>query len=180
MGDEDNNWAPLLQNYLINNVHGDTTIYNACEYAAIIGEDGTAWAATEGFEFNTANKIKVNKEDGSTEEVTVNEFEHLKDAIAHRGDTGKMKKGGVHFLGHKWITLDGFQVEEYFTQYFKRNGGGCAVTMCDTGRIVMGTWNAEKKAITLKGDVQKDVKQSVGFCNNAVDDLSKVIAAMPL
>ena len=169
-------WGAFIQNYLVNNVHGETTIYNACESGALFGPDGTIWASTEGFKFNPASKVTVSKDDGTTEEITINEFDHLKDAIEKNGDTTKMKRGGVHFMGIKWVVLDGFKGEGYYTQYFKRDGGGAAVTRTDNGNYCLGTWNAQVKAVTAKGDDKKEVKQSVGFCNNAVDDLSKVLA----
>lgn len=170
-------WGAYIQNYLVNNVHGEVTIYNACDAGALIGSDGTVWASTEGFALKADSKIKVKKEDDTTEEVSINEFDHIKDAIAHKGNTQKMKKGGVHFLGHKWVVLDGFSGEGYYTQYFRKEGGagGAAITLTDKGNYIVGTFNAEKEAITLKDGAQKKVKQSVGFCNNAVDDLSKVL-----
>ena len=143
-------WGAFIQNYLVNNVHGDTTIYNACEAAALIGADGTVWASTEGFAFNPSSPISVAKEDGTTETANINEFEHIKDAIVNRGNTSKMKKGGVHFSGKKWVVLDGFEGEDYYTQYFKRDGGGAAITMTKSGNFVLGTWNASVKAVTLK------------------------------
>ena len=174
-------WAGFVQNYLVNNVHGDTTIYNACEHGAIIGPDGTVWASTQGFELKTNTKIKVAKEDGSEEEITISsELDHIVDAVKNEGDTKKMKKGGVHFLGKKWVVLDGFSGEGYRTQYFRREGGGAAATVTDKNVTVIATWAAENKAVTLKGDVQKEVKQCVGFCNNAVDDLSKVVAQVEI
>lgn len=168
-------WGAFVTNYLINNVHGDTTIYGACNAGALIGGDGTVWAATEGFKLNDKAKIKVAKDDGSTEETSINEFEHISDAITNKGDTTKMKKGGVHFLGHKWIVLDGFSGEDYYTQYFKRDGGGAAISKTAKGNYIFGTWDAAQDAVTMKDGKQKKVKQSVGFCNNAVDDLSKVL-----
>ncbi len=168
-------WGQFISNYLVNNVHGDTTIYGASDHGALIGADGTIWASTEGFALKTDSKITVKKDDDSDETVTVNEFEHIKDAVAQKGNTSKMKKGGVHFLGHKWVVIDGFTGEDYYTQYFRREGGGAAVTLTSKGNYILATWDASKEATTLKGDVTKKVKQSVGFCNNAVDDLSKVL-----
>mmetsp|Transcript_33187 Transcript_33187/g.34489 ORF Transcript_33187/g.34489 Transcript_33187/m.34489 type:complete len:177 (-) Transcript_33187:80-610(-) len=173
-------WGKILENYIVNNVHGDTTIYGACEAGALIGADGTVWAATQGFALNPSSKIKVAKEDGTSEETTINELDHIKDAITNQGDTQKMKKGGVHFLGTKWVVLDGYQGEDYRTQYFRKEGGGAAITMTSKGNLVLGTWTQTTKAISVKDGVQKEVKQSVGFCNNAVDDLSKVVVGSGL
>ena len=168
-------WGAFITNYLVNSVQGDTTVYGACETGALVGKDGGIWASTEGFKLDAATKVKVAKDDGSSEEITINEFDHVMDAIANKGDTTKMKKGGVHFMGRKWIVLDGFQGEGYYTQYFKRDGGGAAISLTDNGNLIVGTWSAETKCVTMKGEVKKDVKQSVGFCNNAVDNLSKVL-----
>jgi hypothetical protein len=168
-------WGAFVSNYLINNVHGDTTIYGACDAGALIGSDGTIWAATEGFALKKDSAITVKRDDDSTESVTIDEFDHIIDAIAQKGNTQKMKKGGVHFLGHKWVVLDGYTGEDYYTQYFRREGGGAAVTQTKNGNYILATWDASKEATTLKDNVTKKVKQSVGFCNNAIDDLSKVL-----
>jgi len=168
-------WGQFINAYLINNVRGDTTITGACHSAALVGGDGTIWAATEGFSFNSNSKVKVAKDDGSYEEISINEFDHIKDAIEHKGDTSKMKKGGVHFGGNKFIVTDGFQGEDYYTQYFKESEGGAAVTKTKAGNYIIGTWKASADCNITKNGASKKVKQSVGFCNNAVDDLSKVL-----
>lgn len=168
-------WSQFIEGYLVNNVHGETTIVNACEAGALIGADGTIWACTQGFALNASAKVEVAKDDGSKETITINEFDHIKDAITHKGNTQKMKKGGVHFLGLKWVVLDGFSGEGYYTQYFKSQTGGAAVTVTSAGNYIIGTWNSQKDATVTKDGVAKKVKQTVGFCNNAVDDLSKVL-----
>ncbi len=168
-------WGAFIQNYLVNNVHGETTVYGACEHGALLGPDGTVWASTEGFKLNSSSSVEVAKDDGSSEKITINEFDHIVDAVKNKGDTTKMKKGGVHFMGAKWVVLDGYQGEDYYTQYFRKNGGGAAITITAKGNIVIGSFNLEAKAVLLKDGNQKEIKQSVGNCNNAVDDLSKVL-----
>ena len=173
-------WGAFIQNYLVNNVHGETTVYGACEHGALLGPDGTVWASTEGFSLNTSSSIEVAKDDGSTEKTTINEFDHIVDAVKNKGDTTKMKKGGVHFMGSKWVVLDGYQGEDYYTQYFKKSEGGAAVTITSKGNVVIGTFNSGREAVLLKDGNQKKIKQSVGNCNNAVDDLSKVLVSSGL
>lgn len=168
-------WGQFIDGYLINNVRGETTITGACESAALVGGDGTVWAATQGFSLNASATITVSKDDGSSEQVNINEFDHIKDAITHKGDTQKMKKGGVHFNGSKQVVTDGFLGEGYYTQYFKNPNGGAAVTQTGAGNYIIATWNSGKDASVTKDGHTKKVKQSVGFCNNAVDDLSKVL-----
>lgn len=168
-------WGAFIQNYLVNNVHGETTVYGACEHGALVGVDGTVWASTDGFKLNSSSSVEVAKDDGSTESVTINEFDHIIDAVSNKGDTRKMKKGGVHFMGSKWVVLDGYVGEGYYTQYFKKAEGGAAVTVTEKGNVIIGTFNSGAKAVLLKDGKQKDVKQSVGYCNSAVDDLSKVL-----
>ena len=168
-------WGQFIEGYLTTNCHGDTVIQGACDAGALVGADGTTWACTQGFALNASAKIEVSKDDGSKETITINEFDHIKDAIAHKGDTTKMKKGGVHFLGQKWVVLDAFQGEGYYTQYFKCQTGGAAITLTGAGNYIIGTWNSGKEATVTKDGAAKKVKQTVGFCNNAVDDLSKVL-----
>jgi hypothetical protein len=168
-------WGKFIDNYLITSVVGNTTVVGACDHGALIGGDGTIWAATQGFSLNASSKVDVAKDDGTTEKITINEFEHIKDAVVNKGDALKMKKGGVHFGGHKFIVTDGFQGEGYYTQYFKSNEGGAAVTLTIAGNYIIGTWNSSKNASVTKDGNTKNTKQSVGFCNNAVDELSKVL-----
>ena len=173
-------WGQFIEGYLINNVHGETTITNACESAALVGSDGTIWASTQGFVLNPSSKVDVSKEDGSKEQITINEFDHIKDAVDNKGDVSKMKKGGVHLLGRKYFATDGFQGEGYYTQYLKSPEGGAAVTKTQAGNFVVATWNASKESTVTKDGNSKKVKQTVGFCNNAVDDLSKVLVQSSL
>ena len=91
-----------------------------------------------------------------------------------------MKKGGVHFGGQKYIVTDGFQGEGYYTQYFKSSTGGAAITKTGAGNYVIGTWCATKGASVTKDGNTKSVKQSVGYCNNAVDELSKFLVQSSL
>lgn len=169
-------WGKFIENYLITSVNGNTTVVGASDKAALIGGDGTVWAATSGFSLNSNNAVDVAKEDGTTEKVTINEFEHIKDAVDKKGDVSKMKKGGVHFGGQKYVVTDGFEGEGYYTQYFKStNSGGAAITRTENGNYVIATYDTSKEATIIKDDNTKKTKQSVGFCNNAVDNLSKVL-----
>ena len=168
-------WGSFINGYLVNNVHGDTTICGAVDAAALVGADGTVWAATHGFELKTSSKIHVGKEDGTTEEIHIDERAHLLDAIQHKGDVTKMKRGGVHFNNKKFLVTGSNEGEGYYTQYFKSDNGGAAVTLTGAGNLIIATWNAEKDASVTKDGKTKQTKQSVGFCNNAVDDLSKVL-----
>lgn len=166
-------WGKFIDGYLINNVKGDTTISKACDHAALIGNEGTVWAATQGFELNEASQIEVAKEDGSKETITINELDNILDCLLNKGLCSL--PGGVHFLGTKWVSTDGFSGEGYYTQYFKNQDGGAAITRTNKGNLILATWNSAKEAIVTKEGQIRKVKQSVGYCNNAVDDLSKVL-----
>lgn len=168
-------WGKFIDNYLITSVVGPTTIVGACHQAALIGGDGTIWAATQGFSLNASAKVDVAKDDGSSEQVTINEFDHIKDAVEKKGDASKMKKGGVHFGGSKFIVTDGYQGEGYYTQYFKSSTGGAAITKTDSGNYVIATWDSSKPSSVSKDGHTKNTKQTVGNCNNAVEELSKVL-----
>lgn len=168
-------WGKFIESYLITSVNGNTTVVGACDKAALVGGDGTIWAATSGFSFNSSNEVEVAKEDGSSEKVKVNEFEHIKDAVENKGDVSKMKKGGVHFGGHKYVVTDGYNGEGYYTQYFKTSNGGAAITKTDAGNYIIATYDTSKKSSVTKDTDTKEASQSVGFCNNAVDNLSKVL-----
>jgi hypothetical protein len=168
-------WGKFIESYLITSVNGSTTVVGACDQAALVGGDGTVWAATSGFNLDASKEVEVSKEDGTTEKIKVNEFDNIKDAVEKKGDASKMKKGGVHLLGNKYVVTDGFEGEGYYTQYFKSTNGGAAVTKTGAGNYIIGTYDTSKKASVTKDDNTKEAKQSVGFCNNAVDNLSKVL-----
>ena len=168
-------WGKFIESYLITSVVGPTTVVGACDQAALVGGDGTVWAATDKFSLNPNKEVDVAKEDGSSEKVSINEFEHIKDAIANKGNTSVMKKGGVHLLGQKFIVTDGFEGEGYYTQYFKSSTGGAAVTRTQAGNYIMATYDSSKSASVTKDGATKNTKQNVGYCNNAVDELSKVL-----
>ena len=168
-------WGKFIESYLITSVVGPTTVVGACDQAALIGGDGTVWAATQGFALESAKEVSVGKEDVSTENIKIDEFEHIKDAILHKGDVSKMKKGGVHFGGLKYVVTDGYTGEGYYTQYFKSSNGGAAVTVTSAGNYIIATYDTSKPATVVKDSVTKSTKQSVGYCNNAIDELSKVL-----
>ena len=168
-------WGAFIQNYLVNNVHGETTVYGACEHGALVGVDGTVWASTDGFKLNSSSSIEVAKDDGSSEKTTINEFDHIIDAVKNKGDTTKMKKGGVHFMDSKWVVLDGYQGEGYYTQYFKKAEGGAAVTITENGNVVIGTFNSGAKAVHLKDGKQKEIFDHKTFLEKQIQKLESEI-----
>ena len=173
-------WNDYVSGYLINYVSGSTTVTGACEHGALVGQDGTIWAATEGFKINPKSQVDVSKEDGTSEKISINEFDHVKDALKHKGATNKMKKGGVHLLGQKLVATNGNEGEGYYTQYFKTPDGGYAISETSKGNFIIAKWNQSKKCTVVHDGKSKEEKQSPGNCNNAVDNLSKVLVAAGL
>jgi hypothetical protein len=180
----ENQWLNILNAYLVNSVQGSNTYYGISEHAAIMSKNdgGAVWVSTDGFKFNSALSVEVAKEDGSSEKVTINEFNNLLSAIAARGDPSKMAKGGVYFMGHKWVVIDGFEGTGYYTQYLKREGGGAAVTLTNNGTVALVTFDKSKDMRVLKqGDDEKafaerkPMKQAVGYVNQGIDGLSKYL-----
>jgi len=159
-------WQDYVNGYLVNWVdpNQENKVYNnVCEGGALIGnQDGTVWAATNGFSFGTY-EVSVDKEDGSgSEKVKVNEFENLKDAWENSGTT--KKKGGLRINNQKYFMVSFDKERE--VMYLKKNGGGGCVAKSNLA-FVIGTFNT-----SLKEKVAgKDAPQNPGHCNLVCEKL---------
>lgn len=162
-------WADYVTGYLVNFTDTMTgkAAYNISESAAIVGnQDGTVWASTQGFSLGTY-KVEVDKDDGSTETVNVNEFENLLDAFNNSGITSK--KGGIRINNEKYfsVSFDG----ERGVLYLKKSGGGAAVAKSNLA-FVISTFSSKSK---LRNFNNVDEPQNPGMTNRVVEELQKFL-----
>lgn len=159
-------WQDYVTNYLVNTQNGET---NAAEHAAIVGnQDGAVWAKSDKFELKNSS-VALEKDDGTTENVTVNEFANLKDAFDNKGATNN--KGGVRLNGEKYyiVSFD----EDRNVMYLKKNGGGAAVAKSNLG-FVISTFNSKS---LLKDKSGTEAPQNPGVTNSSVESLQTFLTA---
>lgn len=162
-------WQDYVNNYLVNYVDANSgkTASNVCEHGAIIGNtDGTVWASTPGFTLQTYT-TEVEKDDGTTANVEINEFTNLLDAFNNQGTTSKV--GGIRIHKEKYfsVSFDG----EKGVLYLKKNGGGACVAKSNLG-FVIGTYSSKLKLKNLNG---AEEPQNPGMTNRACEDLQKFL-----
>jgi hypothetical protein len=162
-------WQDYVTGYLQNytDPNNGKTASNVCEHGAIVGnQDGVVWASTPGFSFETY-QVELEKDDGTTEKVEVNEFANLLDAFNNAGSTSK--KGGIRIHKEKYFIVS--YDSEKGVMYLKKNGGGAAVAKSAQG-FVIGTWNGKLKTKNFTG---VDEPQNPGATNRSVEDLQKFL-----
>jgi hypothetical protein len=162
-------WADYVTGYLVNftDQSNGKSAFNISENGALIGnQDGTVWASTQGFTMGTY-KCEVDKDDGSTESVNVNEFENLLDAFNNSGVS--TKKGGIRINNEKYFIVS-FDAERG-VMYLKKSGGGAAVAKSNLA-FVISTFSSKKK---LKNFNNVDEPQNPGMTNRVVEELQKFL-----
>ena len=169
-------WAPYVDGYLAKHYLNDTDFLEApCVDGGILGNDGTVWAATSNLALQKGLKIKVDKDDGSSEDVTINEFDNLKDCMENGGLV--TKKGGVYINKVKYVAIDKttFGEANEFVQYFKTKDGGASIGRTKKGNYVIGIWTSHANSYP-NGDKKKPQKQDAYHCNIAVEKLSSFLS----
>jgi hypothetical protein len=158
-------WQDYVNNYLVNNTDQNSgkTAVNVVEHGAIIGNtDGTVWAATPGFTLEVYSAT-VEKEDGTSENVEINEFANLLDAFNNGGKT--TKKGGIRIHKEKYFIV--ISDTEKNVMYLKKSGGGAAIAKSNLG-FVIGTFSSKLKTKNYHG---AEEPQNPGMVNRAVEEL---------
>jgi hypothetical protein len=162
-------WNDYINNYLVNNqdVSTQKVAYNILENAAIVGSgDGTIWASTPDFTFGTHN-VEVEKDDGTSETVSVNEFENLVDAFNNKGVCSK--KGGIRINKEKYYVAS--SDDDKNVLYLKKNGGGAAVAKSGLAFII-GIYASKNKLKNYNGIEEP---QSPGMTNRVVENLQSFL-----
>jgi hypothetical protein len=162
-------WQDYIDNFLVNfcDQNKGVSASNVCETGAICGnQDGTIWASTPGFQLKT-DTVDVDTDDGSTEKVTLSEFNNLVNVFENKGRS--TAKGGVRINGEKYFVVS-FD-EENNIVYLKKSGGGAAVAKSNLG-FVIGTFSSSKK---LKNFHDNEEPQNPGMTNRVVEELQKFL-----
>lgn len=162
-------WQDYVNSYLVNftDVHTGQTASNVCEHGAIIGNtDGTVWASTPNFTLQSYT-AEVEKDDGTTQQVTIEEFANLLDAFNNKGATSKA--GGIRIAKEKYFIVS-FDSERG-VMYLKKSGGGACVAKSNLG-FVIGTFASKLKAKNFHGTEEP---QNPGLTNRACEELQKFL-----
>ncbi len=163
-------WQDYVNGYLVNLTDSNSgkTAANVCEHGAIVGNtDGTVWASTPGFSFETYT-AEIEKADGSgTCKQEITEFANLLDAFTNKGETHR--PGGIRIHKEKYfcVSYDG----DRNVLYLKKNGGGACVAKSNLG-FVIGTWASKNKLTNFNGVAEP---QNPGICNRACEDLQRFL-----
>jgi hypothetical protein len=112
---------------------------NCCEHAALIGLDGTPWAATSGFNLG-AYEFGLELEDGSKEPVQVNVFKIVEAAV---GGNFRASKAGIRMNNQKYMFIK--HNPDVSSVYLSRQGGGGSCVAKAGTCLVIGVWDKSGK-----------------------------------
>ena len=169
-------WGEQLAAYVINHTDETGVKKGLCTGAALYGQDGTAWAATDNFSLSTARKVKTVNDQLEEVESTVNEFNNLKTCLDTKGKSSGT--GGVFINGVKYQVLDGVAQDDYYLQFLKCNGGGAVALKNNKGAICLATWQANVK-YTWTHDGKSDAKpQNTPDLAQAVENFQTRVLSM--
>ena len=135
---------------------------NVNEHAAIYGLDGSAWAASSGFQLTSYNH-KIETEDGGSKEVAVNEFTC---ALESTKGNRKPSEAGIRMNGQKFMFIQ--HNADRNSVYLGREGGGGACVARTTQCVIVGLWN---KA----GQISDGKLQNPGDCNDLVEKMAEFL-----
>jgi len=163
-------WNDYVYAYLINNTDPNTqrTATNVSEHAAIVGNtDGTVWASSPGFTFETYN-LSVENDDGTSKNVQVNEFANLLSAFnSQTGNTSNA--GGIRIHKEKYFTVN--KDNDRNVLYLKKSGGGAVVAKSNLA-FVIATYASKLKEKNYNG---VETPQNPGDCNRAAESLQQFL-----
>lgn len=111
------------------------TLTNVCEFSAIYGHDGNAWATSPGFALYTY-MFDLKQEDDSTKKVEVNEFKCVLEAT--KGNR-KGSEAGIRIANQKYMFIK--HNPENNSVYLAREGGGGACIVRTAQCVIIGVWN---------------------------------------
>ena len=134
-----------------------------CEFAAIYGHDGNAWATSPGFALYNY-EFDLPQEDGSKKKVPVSEFKACFEAT--KGNR-KGTEAGIRIANQKYMFIK--HNPENNSVYLAREGGGGACIIRTAQTIVIGVWN---KAATMSNTQL----QNAGDCNELVEGMGKYLS----
>ena len=134
---------------------------NCCQAAALIGNDGTPWAATAGFALGQYD-FQLENEEGAKESVPVNEFKIVEAAL---NGNRKLCKAGIRMNNEKYMFIKHNGEDDPVSVYLSRQGGGGACLAKANTCIVVGVW---AKATEMSNKQE----QTQGKCNELVEKMA--------
>jgi hypothetical protein len=163
-------WNDYVYAYLVNNTdpNNQKTATNVCEHAAIIGNnDGTVWASTPGFTFESYT-LTIENDDGTTTKTNINEFANLLSAF--NSPTGNCSNaGGIRIHNEKYFTVS--KDNDRKVLYLKKSGGGACVAKSNLA-FAIGTYSSKLKEKNYAGT---ETPQNPGDCNRACESLQEFL-----
>ena len=138
------------------------TLTNVCEFSAIYGHDGNAWATAPGFALYKY-QFDLLQEDGSTKKVDVDEF---KAVLAATSGNRKGSEAGIRIANQKYMFIK--HNPENNSAYLAREGGGGACVIRTAQCVIIGVWN---KAASMSN---KQL-QNAGDCNELVEKMAEYL-----
>ncbi len=149
-----NRYDPTTQEY---------TLTNCCTGAALYGQEGTPWAATQGFTLSEY-EFEVEQEDGSKKKVKVNEFQTAFEAS--KGNR-KPSEAGIRMNNKKFMFLT-HQPDNNSVYLAQQGGGGACVCRSKTA-LVIGIWDKAAEMSNKK-------LQNPGDCNELVEKMGAFLS----
>ena len=134
-----------------------------CEFSAIYGHDGNAWATAPGFALYNY-EFELNQEDGTKKKVPVSEFKACFEAT--KGNR-KGSEAGIRIANQKYMFIK--HNPENNSVYLAREGGGGACVVRTAQTVIIGVWN--KAGVMSNGKLQ-----NAGDCNELTESMAKFLA----
>jgi hypothetical protein len=135
-----------------------------CEFSAIYGHDGNAWATAPGFALYNY-EFELQQEDGTKKKVPVSEFKGVFEAT--KGNR-KGTEAGIRIANQKYMFIK--HNPENNSVYLAREGGGGACVVRTNQTIVIGVWNKAAEMSNKK-------MQNAGDCNELTEKMADYLKA---
>ena len=142
-------WNDWVKNSLINCTDHGHSYMNVLTDAAIVGLDGAVWARTDGIDIKPDECKKLNE--------LLNQSENNTPSVV----VGGKKYQVTHYEPNAFV-------------YLKIKEGGATIAKTNKA-FVVGIYSTAKKYKTGEG---KELPQSVGMCNTAVENLAATLKGM--
>lgn len=168
-------YSQFVDAYLINTTDQETgeTMQHVCEHGALIGEDGTPWAASPGFSLDTYDAV-VDQGDGTSSSARIDEFAALLEAYKNRGAT--TRPGGIRLHREKYFPISYIDTENGGLLCLrKRNGGACVAK--SNKAYVIGIFSSGLKIRDMNG---REVPQHPGATSLACKSLLDLLVISAL
>ena len=161
-------WNDYVQGYLVRYANQPTgeRLSNVCENGALVGTDGTVWAATPGFALEKYS-TSVENGDGTSATIRIDEFSQLSQAFTSAGMASRL--GGIRIHREKYYTIS-YDSEKHIMYLRKENGGACIAktNIC----YVIATFS---RARTMNKSNGEQCPQNPGATNRSVEELQNYL-----